>query len=262
MKNVIKKSLAAVAALSMASAGMALNVSAAAGVQFNIDDQVPAKAGETVTVNVYSTDSDAQFTAFAIMLQYDERLTLKSVSSPVQAVTTSGKGNKVFATYATADPVKVSTDKKILVSYEFQVPADAKDGEEFDINWVPEGDYGFQLYDTTTDGNKLLDHTFDEKGSIKIPEVTTTTTEATTTEATTTTTAGTTAGTTAAGTTAATTAGTTKATTKTTGKTTTKSTTKVTSAPVTGNDSKGIAALAATMVAAAGAAIVIKKKKD
>lgn len=265
MKSIFKKMIAATACVSMMAAGTALNVSAAEGVYFNLADEVTVKAGEEATVELYTVESDAQFDTMSLMLNYDSDLEFVSAKSKLNiGEAFNAKNNKptsqVYLQMALSDEPKViNNDKLVLIEVTFKTPDDAKAGTKYSIKWADEAGYGFSIKDSTTSGTTNLTHTYDEEGSIVI-ETPPVTTEPTTTEPTTTTTTTTAVTTT---TTAPATTTTTTAATKATGTAAaTKSTTKVTSAPVTGNDSKGIAALAATMVAAAGAAIVIKKKKD
>jgi LPXTG-motif cell wall-anchored protein len=164
-----------------------------------------------------------------------------------------GKFVQINQSYA--EPVEVDEDDFVIATYTIKIP---EEGGEFVMDWSDPSGYEFNLINTHVDSQNSMEYS--TKGAKFIaaavteatttPVTTVTTTEATTTEATTTvtTTEATTEATTTVETTVATTSGTTVS--------------KVQSTPATGSSSNGVAALAVTMVAAAGAAIALKKKKD
>ena len=282
MKNIFKKTIASVAALSIMAAGSALTATAATGdVNLNIDDEVKAKAGETVTVNLYSVDAAQKMDSVSFRLQYNPaELKLVNVSSKIgtpELMEREKEGNMLAqVAFGVGKPAELGTEKVVLLSYEFKVNDDAKPGDVYNITWADPASYSFTIVNTTVDRDKNLPYTLDDGGSIVIEGETTTTTTTTTTEPTTepTTTTTTTEPTTEPTTTTTTTEPTTEPTTTTVTTTTTGTTTTTKAAttttkksttansPATGNSTEGVAALAATMVAAAGAAVVFKKKKD
>ena len=269
MKNIFKKTIASVAALSIMAAGSALTATAATGdVNLNIDDEVKAKAGETVTVNLYSVDAAQKMDSVSFRLQYNPaELKLVNVSSKIgtpELMEREKEGNMLAqVAFGVGKPAELGTEKVVLLSYEFKVNDDAKPGDVYNITWADPASYSFTIVNTTVDRDKNLPYTLDDGGSIVIEGETTTTTTTTTTEPTTepTTTTTTTEPTTEPTTTTVTTTTTGTTTTTKAATTTTKKSTTANS-PATGNSTEGVAALAATMVAAAGAAVVFKKKKD
>jgi LPXTG-motif cell wall-anchored protein len=292
MKNVFKKTVALVSALSLVAVGTAVSVSASAE---KIDLQVKAVANEESTGKVELTSSD-DYNVYTVEPGSKVNVQIAMVDSvgakwdTIQFRNTLGglklesgnwepedanamvapDGSFVQFNKSAGQEQEVKKANQVYMTYIIDIPADAKNGDSYTIDWADPSGYEFNLINThvskenqayTTKGAKfVVEGPVVETTVVTTTEapVTTTTTSATTTEAVTTveTTAETTVETTTAVTTTAeTTAASTSA----------VSTSKVSAqpaSPATGSSSNGVAALAVTMVAAAGAAIALKKKND
>ena len=257
MKKIFKKTMATVAAMSMVLAGSALNVSAAGDTaELNIKDGVSAKPGATVAVEIYvKGDTTLSVDSVAMIVDYDKALGLaeKDVVTSPAGVNQKITDGSMYLSYNSSTPIALK-DKTVIATLNFTVPEDAIAGTEYKISW---NENKFKFRNTQVSVANDLALTRDSDGSVGGSIVvegapTTPPTTPPTTSPTTSPTAAATSPTAAATSAAATSATTAAATT----------TTKVTSSPKTGSSSTGIAALAATMIAAAGTAVVLKKKKD
>lgn len=286
MKNVFKKTVALVSAMSLMAVGTAVSVSASA-TEFELEiqgsgDCVAAEKAENMVdgYNVYYVQPGAQINLEIRMedcvdKQFDT-IMLRTMLGGLNYVGPTEKFESVdcmtdkdvtFVQFIkTGKLTKITKESYEVMSYVVEVPADAKEGAQYKVEWADEAGYDFTLQDSTVSEDILPHSTVNALFIVgdETPEVTTVTTVTTPAPTTTTTT------------TALTTVTTTEATTseapvttvaETTTVTSAKSTTKVSvsmpsSSPATGSSSNGVAALAVTMVAAAGAAITLKKKKD
>ena len=296
MKKIFKKTMATVAAMSMVLAGSALNVSAAGDTaELNIKDGVSAKPGATVAVEIYvKGDTTLSVDSVAMIVDYDKALGLveKDVVTSPAGVNQKITDGSMYLSYNSSTPIALK-DKTVIATLNFTVPEDAIAGTEYKISWN-ENKFKFRNTQVSVANDLALTRDSDGSvgGSIIVEGATTTPTTPATTAAATSPTAAATSPTAAATSPAATSAATTAAATTTTKATTTtnvstgtdkngtnvstgtdktgtnvstgtdKTGTKVTSSPKTGSSSTGIAALAATMIVAAGTAVVLKKKKD
>ena len=267
MKNVFKKTVALVSAMSLMAVGTAVSVSASAE-KFELEikgsgDCVEAKE-QIAGYNTYEVQPGATINADLTFIdsaskQFDT-VSFRAVIGDLEFVKALPKGklaqaapDGTFVQYMESfgEPYVIEEAEEVIVTFQLKVPDTAKPGDQFKVEWAPEGDYEFNLVDSTVSEDDM-EHSsvpaiFVVPGAVTTTEAPVTTTETTTTtEATTTTVA---PATTVAATTV-TTAG------------TTVSVSKAPSSPATGSSSNGVAALAVTMVAAAGAAIALKKKND
>lgn len=235
-KNMIKKTLAVLSAVSIAAVGMAAFTSVSAADAMTIDiadvtltpDEL-ATLNNTVTVDVTVAGNTTQgLTSYQAAMLLDDNLTFSKARAGenFSGVTTSQSGSIIGVAGAEA---KAVTAEGVLFTLTVVLPDDAADGSVYSIDWT---NLDNTLFDDATPANLTL-----ETGSITIAAAETTTAAPETTVAATTTTA------------AATTAAT----------TTTTAATTVAATPKTG--STGIAATAAVLVAAAGAAVVVSKKR-
>ena len=268
MKNVFKKTVALVSAMSLMAVGTAVSVSASAE-KFELEikgsgDCVEAKE-QIAGYNTYEVQPGATINADLTFIdsaskQFDT-VSFRAVIGDLEFVKALPKGklaqaapDGTFVQYMESfgEPYVIEEAEEVIVTFQLKVPDTAKPGDQFKVEWAPEGDYEFNLVDSTVSEDDMAHSSvpaiFVVPGAVTTTEAPVTTTEApvTTTEATTTTEA---PATTVAATTV-TTAG------------TTVSVSKAPSSPATGSSSNGVAALAVTMVAAAGAAIALKKKND
>ena len=272
MKNVFKKTVALVSAMSLMAVGTAVSVSASAEKPELELEAAGLTKTDATDYNTYVVNPGDEISVQVAVLnstgaQYDTiqfRHELGGVElSKVTREVNSKKdpdGKFVQINQSYAEPVEVDEDDFVIATYTIKIP---EEGGEFVMDWSDPSGYEFNLINTHVDSQNSMEYT--TKGAkfiaaavtepVTTPVTTVTTTEATTTEATTTeatttvtTTEATTEATTTVETTVATTSGTTVS--------------KVQSTPATGSSSNGVAALAVTMVAAAGAAIALKKKKD
>jgi len=284
MKNVFKKTVALVSAMSLMAVGTAVSVSATAEkpeLELEANTLTPTSAtdyntyevkpGETVSVQVAIKNSvGAKFDT----IQFQHKLGSLTMKKLPREVNAEADSEKVQMNQSYAKEQEVDEEDYVIATYTVVVPSE---GGEYTMEWSDPSSYQFNLINTHVDKTKNLDYT--TKGikfivagavdttvtTVTTPEPTTTTTEAITTVATTTTTA---PATTVATTTTTAPATTTVVTSTEAAATTTVTTTakpdvsKKDNSPATGSSSNGVAALAVTMVAAAGAAIALKKKKD
>jgi len=241
MKKIFKKTMATVAAMSMVLAGSALNVSAAGDTaELNIKDGVSAKPGATVAVEIYvKGDTTLSVDSVAMIVDYDKALGLveKDVVTSPAGVNQKITDGSMYLSYNSSTPIALK-DKTVIATLNFTVPEDAIAGTEYKISW---NENKFKFRNTQVSVANDLALTRDSDGSVGgsiIVEGATTT--PTTPAAATSPTAAATSPTAAA----------------------TSPTAAATSSPKTGSSSTGIAALAATMIVAAGTAVVLKKKKD
>ena len=268
MKNVFKKTVALVSAMSLMAVGTAVSVSASAE-KFELEikgsgDCVEAKE-QIAGYNTYEVQPGATINADLTFIdsaskQFDT-VSFRAVIGDLEFVKALPKGklaqaapDGTFVQYMESfgEPYVIEEAEEVIVTFQLKVPDTAKPGDQFKVEWAPEGDYEFNLVDSTVSEDDMAHSSvpaiFVVPGAVTTTEAPVTTTETTTTtEATTTTTEA--PATTVAATTV-TTAG------------TTVSVSKAPSSPATGSSSNGVAALAVTMVAAAGAAIALKKKND
>ena len=281
MKNVFKKTVALVSAMSLMAVGTAVSVSASAE-KFELEikgsgDCVEAKE-QIAGYNTYEVQPGATINADLTFIdsaskQFDT-VSFRAVIGDLEFVKALPKGklaqaapDGTFVQYMESfgEPYVIEEAEEVIVTFQLKVPDTAKPGDQFKVEWAPEGDYEFNLVDSTVSEDDMAHSSvpaiFVVPGAVTTTEAPVTTTEApvTTTEATTTTEAITT---TEATTTTTEAPATTVAATTVTTAGTTVSVSKAPSSPATGSSSNGVAALAVTMVAAAGAAIALKKKND
>ena len=281
MKNVFKKTVALVSAMSLMAVGTAVSVSASAE-KFELEikgsgDCVEAKE-QIAGYNTYEVQPGATINADltfidSVSKQFDT-VSFRAVIGDLEFVKALPKGklaqaapDGTFVQYMESfgEPYVIEEAEEVIVTFQLKVPDTAKPGDQFKVEWAPEGDYEFNLVDSTVSEDDMAHSSvpaiFVVPGAVTTTEAPVTTTEApvTTTEATTTTEAITT---TEATTTTTEAPATTVAATTVTTAGTTVSVSKAPSSPATGSSSNGVAALAVTMVAAAGAAIALKKKND
>jgi LPXTG-motif cell wall-anchored protein len=293
MKNVFKKTVALVSALSLVAVGTAVSVSASAE---KIDLQVKAVANEESTGKVELTSSD-DYNVYTVEPGSKVNVQIAMVDSvgakwdTIQFRNTLGglklesgnwepedanamvapDGSFVQFNKSAGQEQEVKKANQVYMTYIIDIPADAKNGDSYTIDWADPSGYEFNLINTHVSKENQAYTTKGAKFVVEGPVVETTV--VTTTEAPVTTTTTTSATTTEAVTTVETTAETTVETTTavtTTAETTAASTSAVSTSkvsaqpasPATGSSSNGVAALAVTMVAAAGAAIALKKKND
>ena len=281
MKNVFKKTVALVSAMSLMAVGTAVSVSASAE-KFELEikgsgDCVEAKE-QIAGYNTYEVQPGAKIYADLTFIdsaskQFDT-VSFRAVIGDLEFVKALPKGklaqaapDGTFVQYMESfgEPYVIEEAEEVIVTFQLKVPDTAKPGDQFKVEWAPEGDYEFNLVDSTVSEDDMAHSSvpaiFVVPGAVTTTEAPVTTTEApvTTTEATTTTEAITT---TEATTTTTEAPATTVAATTVTTAGTTVSVSKAPSSPATGSSSNGVAALAVTMVAAAGAAIALKKKND
>jgi LPXTG-motif cell wall-anchored protein len=284
MKNVFKKTVALVSAMSLMAVGTAVSVSATAekpeleleansltataATDYNTYEVTP---GQQVDVQVAIKNSvGAKFDT----IQFQHKLggvTLKKVSREVNSLANEEQV-QMNQSYATLQ--EVDEEDFVLATYTIIIPSE---GGEYTMEWSDPSTYQFNLINTQVDRKNSMDYS--TKGikfivpgetttvtTVTTPAPTTTTTPVETTVTTTTTPVETTVATTTTTpveTTVATTTTTAAATSATTVTTvSTAAVSKKDNSPATGSSSNGVAALAVTMVAAAGAAIALKKKKD
>ena len=281
MKNVFKKTVALVSAMSLMAVGTAVSVSASAE-KFELEikgsgDCVEAKE-QIAGYNTYEVQPGATINADLTFIdsaskQFDT-VSFRAVIGDLEFVKALPKGklaqaapDGTFVQYMESfgEPYVIEEAEEVIVTFQLKVPDTAKPGDQFKVEWAPEGDYEFNLVDSTVSEDDMAHSSvpaiFVVPGAVTTTEAPVTTTEApvTTTEATTTTEAITT---TEATTTTTEAPATTVAATTVTTAGTTVSVSKAPSSPATGSSSNGVAALAVTMVAAAGAAIALNKKND
>ena len=269
MKNVFKKTVALVSAMSLMAVGTAVSVSASAEkIELEVKSSNCELAAEQIAgYNTYEVQPGASIKADLTFVnsaskQFDTinlrtdigDLTFEKALPKGKLAQAAPDGSFVQYIESFGDPYVVEEDEEVIVTFQLTVPADAKPGDQFKVEWSPVGDYSFAIADSTSGSKENLPYSmvpavFVVPGAVTTTEAPITTTEApiTTTEAPITTTEA--PATTVAATTV-TTAG------------TTVSVSKAPSSPATGSSSNGVAALAVTMVAAAGAAIALKKKND
>jgi LPXTG-motif cell wall-anchored protein len=269
MKNVFKKTVALVSAMSLMAVGTAVSVSASAEKpELELEaaglTKTDATDYNTYVVNPGDTVSVQVAVVNSVGAKYDT-IQFRHTLGGVKLTKVSKEVNKastdefVQINQSYAEELEVDEDDMAICTYTIQIP---EEGGEFIMDWADTADYEFNLINTHVDSQNSMEYTtkgakFIAAAATTPVETTVTTTEATTTEETTT------EATTTVTTVETTTETTTEATT--TVETTTEATTsvsKVGSSPATGSSSNGVAALAVTMVAAAGAAIALKKKKD
>ncbi|MDD6082560.1 MAG: LPXTG cell wall anchor domain-containing protein [Oscillospiraceae bacterium] len=276
MKNVFKKTVALVSAMSLMAVGTAVSVSASAE-KFELEikgsgDCVEAKE-QIAGYNTYEVQPGATINADLTFIdsaskQFDT-VSFRAVIGDLEFVKALPKGklaqaapDGTFVQYMESfgEPYVIEEAEEVIVTFQLKVPDTAKPGDQFKVEWAPEGDYEFNLVDSTVSEDDMAHSSvpaiFVVPGAVTTTEAPITTTEAslTTTEANLTTTEATITTTEAPATTVAATTVTTAG--------TTVSVSKAPSSPATGSSSNGVAALAVTMVAAAGAAIALKKKND
>ena len=270
MKNVFKKTVALVSAMSLMAVGTAVSVSASAEKpELELEaaglTKTDATDYNTYVVNPGDTVSVQVAVLNSVGAKYDT-IQFRHTLGGVKLTKVSKEVNKastdefVQINQSYAEELEVDEEDMTICTYTIQIP---EEGGEFIMDWANTADYEFNLINTHVDSKNSMPYT--TKGAKFIAAATTTipVTTVTTTEATTTTEETTTEAVTTVTTVETTTETTTEATT--TVETTTEATTsvsKVPSTPATGSSSNGVAALAVTMVAAAGAAIALKKKKD
>lgn len=270
MKNVFKKTVALVSAMSLMAVGTAVSVSASAEKpELELEaaglTKTDATDYNTYVVNPGDTVSVQVAVLNSVGAKYDT-IQFRHTLGGVKLTKVSKEVNKaqtdefVQINQSYAEELEVDEEDMTICTYTIQIP---EEGGEFIMDWADTKDYEFNLINTHVDSKNSMPYTtkgakFIAAAATTPVETTVTTTEATTTEETTTeaTTTVTTVETTTETTTEATT------TVETTTEGTTVSVSKVGSSPATGSSSNGVAALAVTMVAAAGAAIALKKKKD
>ena len=262
MKNVFKKTVALVSAMSLMAVGTAVSVSASAEkIELEVKSSNCELAAEQIAgYNTYEVQPGASIKADLTFVnsaskQFDTinlrtdigDLTFEKALPKGKLAQAAPDGSFVQYIESFGDPYVVEEDEEVIVTFQLTVPADAKPGDQFKVEWSPVEDYSFAIADSTSGSKDNLPYSmvpavFVVPGAVTTTEAPITTTEApiTTTEAPATTVAATTV----------TTAG------------TTVSVSKAPSSPATGSSSNGVAALAVTMVAAAGAAIALKKKND
>ena len=274
MKNVFKKTVALVSAMSLMAVGTAVSLSASAE-KFELEikgsgDCVEAKE-QIAGYNTYEVQPGATINADLTFIdsaskQFDT-VSFRAVIGDLEFVKALPKGklaqaapDGTFVQYMESfgEPYVIEEAEEVIVTFQLKVPDTAKPGDQFKVEWAPEGDYEFNLVDSTVSEDDMAHSSvpaiFVVPGAVTTTEAPVTTTEATTTTEAITTTEATTTTTEAPATTVAATTVTTAG--------TTVSVSKAPSSPATGSSSNGVAALAVTMVAAAGAAIALKKKND
>jgi LPXTG-motif cell wall-anchored protein len=270
MKNVFKKTVALVSAMSLMAVGTAVSVSASAEKpELELEaaglTKTDATDYNTYVVNPGDTVSVQVAVLNSVGAKYDT-IQFRHTLGGVKLTKVSKEVNKaqtdefVQINQSYAEELEVDEEDMTICTYTIQIP---EEGGEFIMDWADTKDYEFNLINTHVDSKNSMPYT--TKGAKFIAAAATTvTTPAETTIATTTTEETTTEETTTVTTVETTTETTTEATTtvETTTEGTTVSVSKVGSSPATGSSSNGVAALAVTMVAAAGAAIALKKKKD
>jgi len=270
MKNVFKKTVALVSAMSLMAVGTAVSVSASAEKpELELEaaglTKTDATDYNTYVVNPGDTVSVQVAVLNSVGAKYDT-IQFRHTLGGVKLTKVSKEVNKaqtddfVQINQSYAEELEVDEEDMTICTYTIQIP---EEGGEFIMDWADTKDYEFNLINTHVDSKNSMPYT--TKGAKFIAAAATTvTTPAETTIATTTTEETTTEETTTVTTVETTTETTTEATTTvaTTTEGTTVSVSKVGSSPATGSSSNGVAALAVTMVAAAGAAIALKKKKD
>ena len=282
MKNVFKKTVALVSAMSLMAVGTAVSVSASAE-KFELEikgsgDCVEAKE-QIAGYNTYEVQPGATINADLTFIdsaskQFDT-VSFRAVIGDLEFVKALPKGklaqaapDGTFVQYMESfgEPYVIEEAEEVIVTFQLKVPDTAKPGDQFKVEWAPEGDYEFNLVDSTVSEDDMAHSSvpaiFVVPGAVTTTEAPIITTEApiTTTEASLTTTEANLTTTEATTTTEA--PATTVAATTVTTAGTTVSVSKAPSSPATGSSSNGVAALAVTMVAAAGAAIALKKKND
>ena len=269
-KNYLKKVVSVFAATAVLAMGSSVMSAFAADDSLSLvipEKEVILGSADTVDLTLEITgDNKLTANSIGLMISYDSALKYVSSTSdvfPADHITSSASSNKLM--FSKGGETQYGNGTK-LITVKFEVPDKAG---KYEVKWV---DFpGMNFYNMAVDPDTLVNYTYDN-GFINViePIITTTTAPTTTTTAaptTTTTAAPTTTVTTVTTTAAPTTSVTTTAApttsvpkTTTTGAKVTKDTAK--NSPATGTSSNGVAALAATMVVAAGAAIVLKKKKD
>lgn len=236
-KNMLKKTLAAVSAVSIAAISMvAFSVSAAGTRTIDIAD-VEAQPGETVVLDVTVSGNDAGIKGFKGAVTLGDGLTfVKTKASDFDSAMGSADGQNVGVACSSGTDIKGDA---VMFTITVTVPEDAEPGTVYEINWMANDAANF--YVSSTDDGMITEDAglTATAGSITIPGAETTTEAPETTEAPATTTAAPAATTVAA--------------------TTTAKATTVATTPKTG--STGIVATAAVLVAAAGAAVVVSKKR-
>ena len=285
-KSFIQKAAAiACGAVTLASLSIAGLSASAAGANEIVADQIFAEAGQKNVAFSVKLNGNTGFDQLNFSLKYDTRLTpvLEEGSTNIpknESDEYSGLASvfvnpeKGVIGYGLVCSKKQDKDKALTTVY-FDVPADAKAGDEFPITFI-DGNSKVLIGDDAQEFTNVA-------GWIKIKEETTTTTTATTTTTTetTTSTTETTTSTTEPTTSAVTTTDTTGSTGSTTGGTTTtsdnsgktnttttaKATTKAAGTTAAGGKQDGptagdagVALAIAGLLAAAGTAIVIRKK--
>ena len=278
-KSFIQKAAAiACGAVTLASLSIAGLSASAAGANEIVADQIFAEAGQKNVAFSVKLNGNTGFDQLNFSLKYDTRLTpvLEEGSTNIpknESDEYSGLASvfvnpeKGVIGYGLVCSKKQDKDKALTTVY-FDVPADAKAGDEFPITFI-DGNSKVLIGDDAQEFTNVA-------GWIKIKEETTTTTTATTTtttETTTSTTEPTTSAVTTTDTTGSTgsTTGGTTTTSDNSGKTNTTTTAKATTkaagttaaggkqdGPTAGD--AGVALAIAGLLAAAGTAIVIRKK--
>ena len=279
--KLFKKAAAIVCgAATVAALSVTALTASAAGTNEITADQIYAEPGQKGVAFSVTLNGNTGFDQLNFSLKYDERLNpvLEEDSSNIpknESDEYSGLASvfinpeKSVIGYGLVCSKKQDKDKALTTVY-FDVPSDAKPGDTFEISFI-EGNSKVLIGDDAQEFSNVA-------GWIKIKDVTTTTTTATTTSTTetTTTTTETTTSTVETTTSTVTTTDTADSTATTTGTTTTKSsgttttakaTTKAAGTTASGGKQDGptagdagVALAIAGLLAAAGTAIVIRKK--
>jgi hypothetical protein len=267
MKNVFKKTVALVSAMSLMAVGTAVSVSASAekpeleleaagltktaATDYNTYE---AKPGDEVAVQVAILNSKG---AKYDTIQFRHTLGGVTLSKVSREVNKANNDEFVQINQSYAEEQEVDEDDFVIATYTIKLPDTPG---EYIMDWADTKDYEFNLINTHVDSANSMPYTtkgikFVTGVETTAPVTTIVTTEATTTEATT---EATTIVTTAETTTETTTEATTTTPAATEG--TTVSVSKAPSSPATGSSSNGVAALAVKLVAEVGEEIDLDRK--
>jgi len=312
MKNVFKKTVAFVSAMSLMAVATAVSASTTT-VELTVGGtavdgskitkvegsngayklianyQADGTVGEGATFQadlIFHDSTSFKYDTLGLRTSYSDTLKFVEVQPEKEADNVQASSKKPFVVYmSTSNTAKQIKDEQVIVSYVFSVPATAKAGDKFTVKFDdPKSvNYEFHISDSSVSEAdfpySLGEATFELAGApvVTTTAATTTTVTTTTTPTPTTTTVTTTTTPTPTTTTVTTTTTPTPTTTEATTTTEAPSTTtegtttstvtstspaKQDNSPATGSSSNGVAALAVTMVAAAGTALALKKKKD